>query len=255
LRRHLPLLFVVMTAPAVGLLAASLAGPIRAQAPPPAGVCVVAPPPNSLWSLARCCAKHLQSDRYCRAYSKIDEFVILKDNSPAKPAAYLIIPTTKVTGIEDPQIFTPSVAGLWAYGWQQAQIYLNKPAADTALAINSEYERSQNQLHIHISCVRRDVARALAENDEKIGRDPAKSVEIPLGPQNHVYRAIKVTSLAARSPFDLAAAISGAKADMADHSIAVVGSTTPGVYYVLDTYHQGANPGAAEELLEQACRS
>jgi hypothetical protein len=47
----------------------------------------------------------------------------------------------------------------------------------------------------------------------------------------------------------------GAKADMAAQSIAVIGSRTAGVYYVLDTYHRGANPGAAEELLDQTCRS
>jgi CDP-diacylglycerol pyrophosphatase len=242
---------------AIWLLASSLAIPARAQTPAasPAAACVVARSPNSLWSLARCCAQDLSSDPFCRYHSKKDQFIILKDNSPAKPNAYLIIPTTKVTGIEDRQIFAPPVADFWALGWQQAQIYLKKPAADTALAINSEHDRSQDQLHIHISCARRDVARALAENDDRIGGDPAKPVEIPLGPQNHVYRAIRVMSLTAESPFELAAAMSGAKADMAEQSIAVIGSKAPGAYYVLNTQHEGANPGAAEELLEQACRS
>ena len=46
----------------------------------------------------------------------------------------------------------------------------------------------------------------------------------------------------------------GAKADMAAQSIAVVGSTTPGSYYVVDTYAHGANRGSAEELLDQFCR-
>jgi CDP-diacylglycerol pyrophosphatase len=244
-------LVACLLAPSLGVLA-------RAQAGQPAAspvACVVARPPNSLWSLARCCAKDLVSDPYCRTYSQNGHFVILRDNSPAKPKAYLIIPTTKVTGIEDRQIFAPPIADLWAHGWQQAQTYLKEPAAGTALAINSGYGRSQDQLHIHISCVRRDVAQALAEHDREIGGDPAKPVEIALGPQEHVYRVIKVMSLTAASPFNLAAAMPGAKADMAAQSIAVVGSKTPGVYYVLNTYHHGSNPGAAEELLEQACRS
>jgi CDP-diacylglycerol pyrophosphatase len=244
---------------AIGLLASLLAIPQRARTAEPAGssatACVVAGPPNSLWSLARCCAQNLSSDPFCRYHSKNDHFIILRDNSPDKPNAYLIIPTTRVTGIEDRQIFAPPVADLWAHGWRQAQIYLKKPAADTGLAINSGFGRSQDQLHIHISCVHRDVARALADNDEKIGGDPAKPVELPLGPQNHIYRVIKVKSLTAESPFDLAAAMSGAKAVMAEQGIAVVGSKTPGVYYVLNTRHEGANRGAAEELLEQACRS
>jgi CDP-diacylglycerol pyrophosphatase len=256
LRRLLPVPVV-----GLGLLLWCLTVPVRAQsaqpaapAGKPAAVCNVARPPNSLWSLARCCARDLSSDKDCRYYSKTNDFIILKDHSPAKPDAYLIIPTTKVVGIEDQRIFAQPVADFWAYGWQQGQIYIKKPAADTALAINSKFGRTQDQLHIHISCARRDVAQALAENEDRIGSDPAKPVELRLGPQGHIYRAIKVTSLVAKSPFDLAAEMPGAKADMAAHSIAVVGSKTPGVYFVLDNYHHGSNPGAAEELLDQSCR-
>jgi CDP-diacylglycerol pyrophosphatase len=253
MRRHWPSLLVGAAALAIGLPALPLAVPARAQSSP-APSCVVAHRPNSLWSLAQCCAKNLQSNPGCRTYSKTDDFIILKDNSPAKPDAYLIIPTMKVTGIEDQRIFALPIADFWAYGWQQAQIYIKKPAADTGLAINSEYGRTQNQLHIHISCVRRDVAEALADNMQKIGADPAKPFELPLGPQHNTYRVIKAASLVAVSPFDLAAAMPGARTSMGEQSIAVIGSAKPGIYFVLDTYHHGSDPGAAEELLEQSCR-
>jgi CDP-diacylglycerol pyrophosphatase len=219
-----------------------------------AAACAVAPKPNSLWSLAQCCAKNLKSNPGCRYYSKADEFIILKDNSPVKPAAYLIIPTVKLTGIEDQQIFTPPFVDFWAYGWQQAQTYVKKPAAEIALAINSASGRTQNQLHIHIACVRPDVAQILASNAAKIESDSATALQLRLGPDDHAYRVIKVTGLTgAESPYDLVAAIPGAKADMADESIAVVGSPTPGSYYVLETYAHGTNPGSAEELLDQFC--
>jgi CDP-diacylglycerol pyrophosphatase len=233
---------------------ASVAVPAPAWAAAAQPACVVARPPNSLWSLAQCCAKSLQSNRGCRYYSRTDDFIILKDNSPAKPDAYLIIPTTKVTGIEDPHIFAPPVANFWVYGWRQAQIYIKKPAIATGLAINSEFGRTQDQLHIHISCVRRDVVQTLAANGQKIGGDPGAPVALALGPQHNLYRAIKATSLVARSPFELAASMPGAANDMAMQSIAVIGAGTPGVYYVLDTTHHGANPGAAEELLDQSCQ-
>lgn len=217
--------------------------------------CLVAPRPNSLWSLAQCCARDLNSDPGCRYYSKADEFIILKDNSRVKPDSYMIIPTAKIIGIEDKQIFAPPFADFWAYGWQQAKTYIKRPAADTALAINSATGRTQSQLHVHISCVRRDVAQTLAANEAKIGPDPATALRLTLGPGNHSYRVIKVSGLnAADSPYNLVAAMPGAQADMAAQSIAVVGSTTPGWYYVLDTYAHGANPGAAEELLDQFCR-
>jgi CDP-diacylglycerol pyrophosphatase len=258
LRRHSP--NPLPTRLARVALAALAAGsvPAAAQTATPAAgaakICTVARPPNSLWSLARCCASSLDSDPDCRSYSKTDGFIILKDHSPAKPDAYLIIPTTKVTGIEDPHVFAPPLADFWAYAWRQAQLYLRRPAADTGLAINSVFGRTQNQLHIHISCLRPDVAEALAANEAKIGADPAKPFVLPLGPRHSLYRAIKVTSLTARSPFALVAAMPGAGTAMAQQSVAVAGSGIPGVYFVLETWHHGDNPGAAEELLDESCR-
>lgn len=228
--------------------------PPTASAGDSAASCVVAPRPNSLWSLAQCCAKDLKSNPGCRYYSKANEFIILKDSSRKKPAAYLIIPTAKVTGIEDRQIFTPPFADFWAYGWLQAQTLLKRPAADMALAINSAPGRTQNQLHIHIACVKPDVAAALARNSAKIGSDPATALQFGLGPGNHIYRVIKVSSLTGRdSPYNLVSEMPGARDDLFDQSIAVVGSTTPGSFYVIDTYAHGANPGSAEELLDQYC--
>jgi CDP-diacylglycerol pyrophosphatase len=217
------------------------------------GACIVAPAPDSLWSLAQCCARSLASDPECRGYSKTGGFIILKDHSPAKPDAYLIIPTTKVTGVEDPGIFEPPVADFWAYAWRQAQIYLKRPAADTGLAINSAFGRTQNQLHIHISCLRRDVSKALAANEAEIGADPVRPFEMRLPPHNHLYRVIKVTSLSTESPFVRVAAMPGAAKNMAGQGIAVAQSRMASSYFVLDTRHGSANPGAAEELLDQSC--
>jgi CDP-diacylglycerol pyrophosphatase len=249
---------------ALSLLLLCFAGSAQAQTSHPAAPttainqsalsCIVAPRPNSLWSLAQCCSRNLHSNSGCRAYDTADEYIILKDNSPAKPAAYLIIPSIRVTGIDDKQIFTPPVVDFWEYGWQQAQTLVKKPADDTALAINSVYGRSQNQLHIHIACVLPVVARTLAGKAGNIGTDPTMPAQFPLGPADHIYRVIETTALTgSESPFNLVAAMPGARADMADQSIAVVGSNTPGTYYVLDTEANDTNHGAAEELLDQTC--
>jgi CDP-diacylglycerol pyrophosphatase len=220
-----------------------------------AAACIVAPRPDSLWSLAQCCSRNLHSNRGCRAYDAADKYIILKDNSPAKPAAYLIIPTIRVPGIEDKQIFSPPVVDFWEYGWQQAQLLVSKPAANIGLAINSKLGRTQNQLHIHIACVLPAVARTLA-SQAAIGTDPATATTLALAPANHVYRVIKVNKLAgADSPFTLVSAMPDAAAHMADQSIAVIGSPTPDTYFVLDTWANGANPAFAEELLDQNCGS
>jgi CDP-diacylglycerol pyrophosphatase len=218
-----------------------------------APACVVAPRPNSLWSLAQCCSADLKSNSDCRAYVKADEYIILKDNSPKKPAAYLIIPTDKLTGIEDAKILAAPFVDFWADAWQQAQVFVKKPAADTALAVNSVVGRTQNQLHIHIACVRPAIAKALADDDAKIGTDPATPFELTLA--GNRYRVVRTTSLSgADSPFDLVRAMPGARDDMAEQSIAVVGSQTPGSFYVLDTWVEGTNRGAAEQLLDQYCQ-
>jgi CDP-diacylglycerol pyrophosphatase len=247
------------------LVLLAVAGPVVAEpapvaaAPASAGTavhaCVVAPRPNSLWSLAQCCSRSLHSNPACRAYDAADKYIILKDNSPRKPAAYLIIPTIEVTGIDDPQIFSAPVVDFWEYGWQHARLFVPRPAAEIGLAINSKRGRTQNQLHIHIACVLPAVAQTLAAHAAEIGSEPATASMLALAPANHIYRVVKVTSLGgADSPFKLVAAMAGAAADMADQSIAVVGTAMPSAFYVLDTAATGDNPGSAEELLDQSCR-
>ncbi len=247
------------------LLGSLFSAPVQAQAPEPhasadhypdtTATCTLAPTPDTLWSLAQCCAKDLTENPSCRYYSKANEFIVVKDNSKIKPDAYLIIPSIKVTGIEDKQVFSPPVVNFWQYAWQEAQYYLNKPAADTGLAINSVKGRDQNQLHIHISCVLPAVAQALASSESKIGSDPTTALTLPLGPHNNSYEVVKVNALTGSdSPFNLVAAIPHAKEHMGEQSIAVVGSETAGVYYVLHTYYvKGSNRGSAEELLNQTC--
>ncbi|MBV8119881.1 MAG: CDP-diacylglycerol diphosphatase [Alphaproteobacteria bacterium] len=219
----------------------------------PTNSCVVAPRPNSLWSLAQCCSRSPNSNPGCREYNPGDKYIILKDNSARKPAAYLIVPTFPVTGIDDKQIFLPPIVDFWHYGWQHGQSLIGKPAAELALAINSARGRTQNQLHIHIACVSPTVARALARDADTIGTNPATAVRLALGPADHIYRIIKTTDLSgAASPFNLVAMMPGARADMGNQSIAVVGSPTPDTYYVLETSAGHGNPGAAEELLDQS---
>lgn len=234
--------------------------PGRAQTPEPhVAACTLANPPNTLWSLAQCCATDLKSNPSCLYDDKTNTFVIVKDNNPKKTIAYLIIPsTTKVTGIEDKQIFSKPFVNFWDDGWKELKYVLKKPTGRfTGLAINSENGRDQNQLHIHISCVSPQVAQTLASNDTNIGTDPKKPwKQLVLGTHNNKYEALKVKLLTdTNSPFNLITDIPGAVNHMKDQSIAVVELKTPDEYYVLNTYYDpvSKNPGTAEELLDQNC--
>src|SRR3954451_15855103 len=138
-----------------------------------AGACKLNPSPNVLLSLARGCAERLSSNPSCREYNAERGFVIVKDNARDKPRAYLIIPVRPVTGIEDPQVLRSPVADLWQYGWEESTRFLQVPSRRVALAVNSMAGRTDNQLHIHISCVRSDVAQAL-ERNRQLGYDASQ---------------------------------------------------------------------------------
>lgn len=90
---------------------------------------------------------------------------VLKDIS--SHTQYLLIPTDRVSGIESPEILYAGAPEYWADAWA-ARRYVNAklktPLADDRLGleINAVSERSQNQLHIHVDCMREDVISALA---------------------------------------------------------------------------------------------
>ena len=235
----------------------TLACPRRSLQTPDSSSALTPTPKGSedvLWSLAIHCAEDLSSDSNCRSYTKDEkeQYVIVKDHDPNKPAAYLIIPLEPITGIEDDRIFSPSIIGLWESAWLWAEKYPGKSASQTALAINSIVGRSQNQLHIHISCVLPQVRETLAKT--RIPTKASDAVALRLGPDHNVYWTVVVPDLRTSSPFRVIQSMPHVdKNDMKDQSILVVGSQESNQYYVLDTTANRNNPGHAEELLDQTC--
>ena len=119
-------------------------------------------------------------------------YAILKDRIGA--TQYLLIPTDRVTGIEDPQLLKPGsetyLASAWAFrSLLFARLGHDLPPEDVGLAINSLYGRSQNQLHIHIDCMRPDIRPALREQQASIGAELK-----PLGRRlvGHAYAAMAI---------------------------------------------------------------
>ena len=145
-------------------------------------------------------------------------FVVIKDDDRAKPYAWLLVPSTDVTGIEDPAVFVAPVAGFWAVGWQVGRGLVPAPPEGLGLAINSVAGRSQNLLHIHVSCVLPEVRAALAT--ATIGPDWAGAPFLTLAGQR--FNARRVVRLEP-SPFLLLRDLPGAVEDMAAQSLAVIG--------------------------------
>ncbi len=89
--------------------------------------------------------------------------------------------------------------------------------------MNSPYGTTQDQLHIHIDCVRRDVRDALAAHRDAIGLSWA---EFPVPLAGQPWRAMRVDgeNLGSVNPFHLLAkGDPEAGADMAKHTLVVVG--------------------------------
>lgn len=156
---------------------------------------------------------------------------VLKDINGV--AQFLLLPTARIGGIEDPAILAPGATNYWAAAWN-ARHFVNErlhtalPREAVSLAINSAYGRTQDELHIHIDCVRPDVRAALAANLDQIG-DHWAPFPVTLG--GHDYRAIRIAgeTLDAANPFlVLADNDPAARADMGTHTLVVVGATFPG---------------------------
>ena len=225
--------------------------------------------PNALWNIVHGqCVPDEQQHGDPKPCAEVDltsgvagGYAVLKDIRGA--TQYLLIPTTPIGGIEGSALLAPRAANYFADAWgarREVEKVLGHamPRNTLSLAINSELARSQNQLHIHIDCVRADVRDALQRQRTAIGR---RWKPLPVLLAGHRYRAMRVTgrSLAGHDPFKLLAwGVPGAAKNMGDHTLVVVGMRyahrVPG-FVILDDRADPAHGDCAggEELQDHAC--
>jgi CDP-diacylglycerol pyrophosphatase len=173
----------------------------------------------------------------------------------------LVVPTTKVSGIENPSLMAPNAPNYFADAWDSRSFIehgLSKPLArDTiGMAVNSKMSRSQDQLHIHVECIRPSVQKTLQARMPAIGEKWAP-LEADLGGQRYDAMWVPGEQLS-RSPFQLLAKdIPGAAQDMVDRTLVVVGASRPdgkpGFVLLEDAVKQG-DRAHGEELLDPGCR-
>ena len=162
----------------------------------------------------------------------------------------LVIPNARITGIEDPALLAPGAPDIFAAAWAERPLlrnYLPSAPQDDGLAmtVNSARERSQDQLHVHLDCLKPDVARALA------GFTPDadwKPMDAPLA--GHTYFARLAPDLTA-NPFRLLAEMPDAAAQMGEWTLAVVPQR--GRFVLLAGRHGGPGGGHAEDMQDNAC--
>jgi CDP-diacylglycerol pyrophosphatase len=187
-------------------------------------------------------------------------FVVL-DNIAGR-RQILLIPTSRLTGIEDPQLLSPTAPNYWQAAWEARAILAQRLGHQVAreavgLAVNSVLARTQDQLHIHVDCLRSDVAAELRVRGDAIGAHWS-DLPIPLAGQR--YRAMRVMGyeLGSRDPFKLLAADPIAHADMGEQTLVVAGYRTrhgkPGFLLLSDRADPSTGDRAhGEDLLDHGC--
>ena len=187
-------------------------------------------------------------------------YVVLKDRVGA--TQFLVLPTARITGIESAALLSPRVPDYMQDAWSarrfvQARAPGPLTRADLSLAVNSIFGRSQNQLHIHVDCLRKDVRDALAQHRNAIG-DKWQPFPVPLAGHNYIARRLVLRDLADVNPFrTLADEVPEARANMGAYTLVVAGATfgcKPGFLVLADHADpMHGNFANGESLQDHAC--
>ncbi|XTZ38304.1 CDP-diacylglycerol diphosphatase [Salmonella enterica] len=202
-------------------------------------------------------ARQHNSPAPCEQVNQASGYVLMKDRNG--PLQYLLMPTYRINGTESPLLLNAHTPNFFWQGWQSREVMSKKhgaPVPDNAIAltINSRIGRTQDHLHIHISCLRSDVREQLNVNAARIS---SRWLPFPGSLRSHQYLARRVTEaeLVQRSPFlMLAEEVPEAKAHMGRFALAMA-QQADGSFILLATERNllALNPASAEELQDHQC--
>ncbi len=180
-----------------------------------------------------------------------DGFAVLADRKGG--AHFLLIPTKTLVGIESPELLEAGTPNYFAAAFQARDkvasvVGHSLGRSAIGLAVNPRHARSQDQLHIHIECIRTDVAADLKAAAPRITADWA-----PLTIAGLRYQALRIMGeeLGRSDPIELLAdKLPAAKSAMGDYTLIVAGMDFregPGFVVLAGT------GSAGELLLDSTC--
>ncbi|MDF5722649.1 MAG: CDP-diacylglycerol diphosphatase [Rhizonema sp. PD37] len=229
-----------------------------------AGSTAIGPKSDALWHIVhdRCVPsqEHSGNPAPCVSVDLKNGYVLLKDKVGV--AQYLLLPTVAISGIESPALLLKNAPEYWRYAWEARSLtsqHLRRKLRrdEIALAVNSAYGRSQNQLHIHIDCISPQTRLALLEHLNAIGTD-WKALSVKLN--GHTYRARRIYSTDLRNvnPFLQLAQDHAVQNNMRAQTLVIVGvkfeNGNEGFILLADTANLlHGDTGSGEELLDHSC--
>lgn len=155
--------------------------------------------------------------------------------------------------MESPQLFEPGTPNYFAAAWAArdlvaAVVGRGIPRTAVGMALNPKHARSQDQFHIHIECIRKDVAKTLQMAAPAIGGSWSP---LAIGAWSYAALRIMGEDLAGSDPIALLAdKLPAAKAAMGDYTLVVAGmdfNEGPGFIALASTGPAG------ELLLDSTC--
>jgi len=191
----------------------------------------------------------------CAAVDTGKGFAILKDINGV--IQYLLISTAKVTGIEDPFLLDPKAPNYLSDAWQARGFAAAKagrpmPRNVLSLTVNSAVGRTQNQLHVHISCLAAEVMAVLEREAPKPGTG-WHVIKTPMKGQQYWAYGLSEQELAQQNGFKLVAAADPLFAkDMRLMTLAV--APVRDHLVLLADRADGGNGASAENLQDHACK-
>lgn len=182
--------------------------------------------------------------------------------NPRYPYHFILVPTIPVSGIESPWLFMPGRPDYFGYAWlmrYQLMSQYGRPVPEDMLgmAINSACGRSQNQLHIHLTCLREDVYRQL-----RAERPYIQDAWHPLPDKllTHTYYARRVLQPTAMGIYPIASVAHYFRLTppmLAEYGVALVPTTFSGEKgFILLATRRGwdkGNRASVESLLDKRC--
>nr|WP_154325496.1 CDP-diacylglycerol diphosphatase [Pantoea sp. 201603H] len=215
---------------------------------------------DALWEIvSERCVPGMQAHGHPAPCENVDEakgYVTLKDR--VGPLQFLLMPVAKISGIEDPQILYSHTPNFFALAWDARHLMAERRGAfvsdsHMALAINAEYSRTQNQLHVHISCLRADVRQQLDQLSTQL-----TSQWQPTTILKHSYfiRALTLHELDEKSVFiRLAEELPDARGEMWKYGMAL--AALPDGRLALMAIKENwlkLNRGSGEEIQDHDCK-
>ncbi|MGP1958190.1 MAG: CDP-diacylglycerol diphosphatase [Arsenophonus sp.] len=209
----------------------------------------------------KCISKFINSklELPCIKINKQYRYVIYKDIKGI--LHHLFIPLDKISGIESPFLQRKNTENYFILAWKNRELFiklLNKPFNEKflSLAINSKYGRTQEQLHIHLACLKHQVFLKIKKNEDIITNNWK-----PLNEKinNHQYLAIKVSWLDINktSPFIyLKKYVKKHNDDIAYYGLAMIPSNQKNEFILLAIRSKFLhfNFGSAGEIQDYQCK-